>query len=195
MAKKASKKRDDAMFATKYAMSAALLLGSIVNALGKNTAEDWKWASEYYATYGEWTVGCDQRSDDERVKRCYLRYVDAYARNPFGALFVFATANANDGLKFNFEYEAGVRFTKPWRVVNGSTVTWQFDPALCPPGSECALTGTAADNLADALNANAGEMTFALRDRVFRSFELRWPTAGFIDALADLKAQSEARNL
>ncbi|MEO1747138.1 MAG: hypothetical protein AAFR27_00715 [Pseudomonadota bacterium] len=181
---------------SKIFFSTAILSSAITaSAFAKNTNEDWKWASEYYATYGEWTVGCDQRSDDEAIKRCYLRYVDAYARNPFGALFVFVTYTQDTGLTFTFEYEAGVRFTAPWQVLDGQAAIWTFDQSQCRRGSECAIGGDQASDLAAALSKESTAITFALRDRVFRSFELTWPSAGFADALADLATQSKARNL
>ena len=183
------------MSTQKSTLVASLLSVLMVSAQAKNTNEDWKWASEYYATYSEWTVGCDHRTDDESIKRCYLRYVDAYARNPFGALFVFVTDTNEAGLTFTFEYEAGVRFTKPWRVSKEDVTIWQFDPKQCPAVNECAITGEAAVKLAEMLNAEDVELKFVLRDRVFRSFELGWPSAGFADALADLMAQSNNRKL
>ncbi|MEL6200872.1 MAG: hypothetical protein AAFR39_00790 [Pseudomonadota bacterium] len=180
----------------KTILSATMMLSAtIIGSTAKNTNEDWKWASDYYTTYGEWTVGCDQRSDNDAIKRCYLRYVDAYAQNPFGALFVFITDTEDNGLTFNFEYESGVRFTAPWQVLGGEDAIWTFDQSQCPRGSECAINGKQASDLAQALSKDNAAMTFALRDRVFRSFELSWPSAGFAEALKDLQKQSDAREL
>ena len=124
-----------------------------------------------------------------------MRYVDAYARNPFGALFVFVTNTQGPGLTFTFEYEAGVRFTAPWQVLDGEVAIWTFNQSQCPRGSECAIDGDQAIDLAAALSKEKTIMTFALRDRIFRSFELTWPSAGFADALSDLQEQSAARDL
>ncbi|MEM9999453.1 MAG: hypothetical protein AAF940_01115 [Pseudomonadota bacterium] len=179
----------------RLAPSLIALLTSATAVAAKNTNEDWKWASEYYATYGEWTVACDHRSDDETVKRCYLRYVDAYARDPFGALFVFVTRSGETGLRFNFEYERGVRFTAPWSVTENETPVYAFDPAGCPSGSECPIGGDEASEMAEAFSAANRQISFALTDRSRRAFNLAWPTDGFAEALDDLTTQSEARNL
>lgn len=161
----------------------------------KNTADDWKWASDYYQAYGEWTTACETRSDDASIKRCYMRYVDAYAREPFGALFVFATNTAENGMRFNFEYESGTTFTKPWTVADASgNEIWRFDPSACLSGNECAMTRTIAATFHNSMTPDA-TLNFSFRDRIGRTFDLVWPAEGFSQAVQDLIDQSAARGL
>lgn len=168
---------------------------SALPSAARNTAEDWKWNSDYYQTYGEWTVACEDRSDNPAIERCYLRYVDAYARDPFGALFVFATSTAEQGLRFNFEYEGGTTFTKPWIVAdtNGNEI-WSFDPSLCLTGNECAMTRDTAATFRTSMTPES-TLHFSFRDRIGRTFDLAWPAEGFAEAVKDLTQQSSARNL
>lgn len=177
-------------------LTAALLLCAVaLPASARNTADDWKWASDYYKAYGEWTTACETRSDDATIKRCYLRYVDAYARDPFGALFVFGTSTQAQGLRFEFEYEGGTAFTKAWMVVDATGAEiWRFDPNLCLTANACVMIGDTAEKLRHAMSADTA-LNMDLRDRVGRTFQLSWPATGFAEALDDLIRQSADRAL
>ncbi|MEO1746393.1 MAG: hypothetical protein AAFR13_07675, partial [Pseudomonadota bacterium] len=178
--------------------SSAIALAIIASApaAAKNTADDWKWVSEYYATYGEWTVACEHRSDDEAAKRCYLRYVDVYSRDPFGALFVFITDTAVEGLRFVFEYEPFTVFRAPWTVVGADAEPgYTFSTSNCPRlGGECPIANDEAVALAAALR-DGEALTFKFTTRTLTTFDLTWPSEGFGEALDDLAARSDERGL
>lgn len=163
-------------------------------AAAKNTPDDWKWAPEFYKTFGEWTTACEHRSDDETMKRCYLRYVDVYQRDPFGAFFVFITTSDTGSPRFAFEYEAGATFSQHWRAIQDGDRKWHLDPALCGSGGECILIGETAETLESAIRDGA-DLHFALRSENGQSFDLLWPSEGFREAIDTLREQSRARGL
>lgn len=174
--------------------SAALVAMSSL-AIAKNTNDDWKWKNTHYKTYGEWTTVCEDRSDDETVKRCYLRYVDAYAREPFGAFFVFVTIT-DDGPRFSFEFERGTNFTGHWNVTVDTNKLWSFDPANCPSIGECILSPTQGTKLAKALAGPSASLNFKFTDRESRTLDRNWPgDSQFAKAFNDLQEQTALRTV
>ncbi|MEM9574195.1 MAG: hypothetical protein AAF870_03075 [Pseudomonadota bacterium] len=172
--------------------SAALAAFSSL-AIAKNTNDDWKWKNTHYKTFGEWTTACEDRSDDESVKRCYLRYVDAYAREPFGAFFVFVTTS-KEGPSFSFEFERGTKLPSDWTVSAGDKQIWTFDPAQCPSRGECILSTAQGTKLAKALAAPGAALNFKFTDREDRVLDRNWPgDSQFADAFYDLQTQTAKR--
>lgn len=162
-------------------------------AIAKNTNDDWKWKNTFQKNYGEWTTACEDRSDDETVKRCYLRYVDAYARDPFGAFFVFVTTS-KAGPSFSFEFERGTKFTSNWTVSANGRELWAFDPANCPSRGECILPITEGAKLVKALGAPDAALNFKFIDREDRVLDRYWPgDSQFSDAFYDLQMQTAKR--
>lgn len=163
-------------------------------AMAKNTNDDWKWKNTYYKSYGEWTTACEDRSDDETIKRCYLRYVDAYAREPFGAFFVFVTID-DEGPHFSFEFERGTKFDGNWSVTASNGELWTFDPANCPFFGECVLSGDTSIKLAKTLASPNASINFKFTDREGRALDRSWPgDIQFADAFADLQMQTAQRS-
>jgi len=174
-------------------LALAALIASTPLASAKNTNDDWKWKNTHYKTYGEWTTVCEDRSDDETVKRCYLRYVDAYAREPFGAFFVFVTI-VEKSPHFSFEFERGTNFTGNWNVTADTSEIWTFDPANCPSRAECILSSEQGTMLAKALAAPDAKLNFKFTDREDRKLDRDWPgDSQFADAFNDLQQQTAQR--
>lgn len=179
----------------KIALLTLALAATPITALAKNTVEDWKWLNTHYATYGEWTTACEDRADDKAIKRCYLRYVDAYASEPFGALFVFISAPKTD-LRFSFEFERGTVFNENWHVTTNGTQIWSFDPDDCPLFGDCVLDDTKSATLAKALASPGAALEFKFTDPHGRSFDRSWSgDQPFADALNDLLKQTAERGL
>lgn len=170
---------------------ALLTMSSMATA--KNTNDDWKWKNTHYKTYGEWTTVCEDRSDDQSVKRCYLRYVDAYSREPFGAFFVFVTI-VDKSPRFSFEFERGTKFTGNWTVMTSNQQIWSFDPANCPARGECILSPEQGATLAKSLAGPGAMLNFKFTDREDRHLDRDWPgDSQFANAFTDLQQQTAQR--
>ncbi len=174
---------------------ALILAASAPVANAKNTADDWKWKNLYYKTYGEWTTACEERSDDPAFKRCYLRYVDAYAQDPFGAFFVFVTIE-DTGPQFSFEFERGTKFTGHWRIRVDNQDIWNFDPTNCPIFGACLLSTENGIKFAKSLGSPDAALHISFTDREGRILDRVWPGANqFADGFEDLQMQTAQRGL
>ncbi len=180
----------------KQVTSLALVLAvgaSVANA--KNTNEDWKWKNLYYKSYGEWTTACEERSDDPAIKRCYLRYVDAYAQDPFGAFFLFVSIEKS-GPQFSFEFERGTDFADDWKIHAGDQEVWAFDPDKCPIFGECILGTEDGIKFAKSLGSPEAELSISFTDREGRVLDRVWPGDNqFADSFKDLQTQTAQRGL
>ena len=162
-------------------------------ATAKNTADDWKWVNTHYADHGQWTTACEDRADDASVKRCYLRYVDVYARDPFGAVFVFGTLESG-APSYTFEFENGTSFDAPWTVSVDGATAWEFSPGPCRFIGECTVDGARGAALTDALRAG-GTLAMAFTDGAGREVDLAWDGAPFAAAHEELVREVAARGL
>ena len=171
------------------------MAASVPVAGAKNTTEDWKWKNLHYKTFGEWTTACEERSDDPTVKRCYLRYVDVYAQDPFGAFFVFVTIK-DSGPRFSFEFERGTKFTGDWTVRAGNQQIWHFDPAACPVFGDCVLSTEIGISFAKSLASPEAALHVSFTDREGRMLDRVWPgDRQFSDGFEDLQTQTAQRGL
>lgn len=176
--------------------AALISLLLIVPAQAQNTTRDWQWVVDHQSNFGEWVSACDHRSDDETERRCYIRNVDVYARNPqFGAAFLFVTSPEPGEIEFEISFERGTDFQgKPLAIVNSGVTTWSYDPRECHRGTRCTFTGADAEELATQLSAG-GELQFDFTDNHDRSWERRWDATEFADAYTDFQTELAARNL
>lgn len=178
-------------------LKAALLsLLLITPAQAQNTTRDWQWVVDHQSNFGEWTSACDHRDDDENEQRCYIRYVEVYARQPmFGATFLFVTSPQPGQIEFELSFERGTDFgDKPLALFNADTATWTHDPRECHRGTRCTFTGSEAEELAARLS-EGGELQFDFTDNHDRAWELRWDATGFANAFSDFQTELAARNL
>lgn len=176
--------------------AAILSLLLIAPAQAQNTTRDWQWIVDHQSNFGEWVSACDHRKEDEDERRCYIRYVDVYARQPqFGATFMFLMAPEPGEIEFELSFERGTDFDgKPLALVNGDVTAWTHDPRECHRGTRCTFTGADAEALANTLS-EGGEFQFDFTDNHDRSWELRWDATNFADAYADFNRERAARNL
>ncbi|MEO0676955.1 MAG: hypothetical protein AAFZ02_05290 [Pseudomonadota bacterium] len=145
-----------------------------------------EWVVTHQQAFGLWESFCDERTTGDLLEeRCYLRYVDVYSQDPFGAAFVFVTPGAVEiALGRARTVGDGVHITR------GGETVWSLGETRCAP---CTLEGEAASTLLEAFAAGG---TFHL-DFEGRSGETRlaWDLAQMADALDDYRAQSAARGL
>ena len=182
-------------FLTLSALASGLF---IAPAFSQNTTDDWKWVVDHYKNFGIWTSACDHRDLGEgKEERCYVRVVDVYSPRPnFGAAFVFANREKENGVVFEFSFERGTVFTEDgFTVKRGHKVLFTYDAFnRCEGGTNCVLSGPDRMRLVDALN-EGGTLRLAFSDRRGMDWVLNWSGEGLAEALADHIVQSDARKL
>ena len=76
------------------------------------------WKVDLYQAYNGWDLICDQyKGTDER--RCYLRYVDTYSQDPFGAAVFFVQHSEKSGTRLSIDLEKDNHVTSAAFVTDG----------------------------------------------------------------------------
>ena len=78
------------------------------------------WHVKLYQTYSGWDLICDQYQDTDQ-HRCYLRYVDTYSLDPFGAAVFFVQHSVKNGTRLSIGLEKGSVIQSSAFVGQGST--------------------------------------------------------------------------
>lgn len=172
-------------------LAALPLTATAQDRAGRDTPGDW--LVTHQQAFGLWDSFCDERTEDAGlVQRCYLRYVEGYSARPnFGAAFVFVTP---DGL--NVGMERGSRFGPDGLRIEDAAgePIWAEARVRCLALMFCDQPpGMAQETLAVMAAGAALHLEFTDPTGVER--DLEWDLTRFAEALADWRAQSEARGL
>ena len=152
-----------------------------------------EWIVDHAKSVGLWDSFCDHRVTGEmREERCYLRYVDVFAREPrFAAQFVFVTP----GPEVEFGIERRQRFDDDGlRIEAAGAAIWSSDRRDCLRGGGCTYTDGDATTLIEAM-ITGDTFAFDFTDASGTDHALRWDLTGFEAAWEDFSAQSRQRGL
>ena len=161
------------------AIAIALLLplaASAQDRSGADTASDW--VATHFEPFGLWDSVCDERTEDGALRqRCWLRYVEVWSRDPFGASFVFLTPGSVE-----IGQERGV-LTAPGglRIERDGETIWEDGLLACRIGS-CTFSGADAATFR-AVASGGGTLVMDFRDPRGERRALRWDLARFGEAV------------
>ena len=62
------------------------------------------WKVDLYQAHNGWDLICD-RYEGTKERRCYLRYVDTYSQDPFGAAVFFIQHHSEEGTQLSVDLE------------------------------------------------------------------------------------------
>lgn len=160
---------------------------------GRDTPSDWKVV--HYIPFGLWDSVCDERAEDDEIRRrCYLRYVEVYSPRP-NFLATFAFVYPEDGQSIvEFGFEQGTRYgDQGVRVTRNEEAVGTVD-SDCLRSSPCQLTGRDAQALLEQFAAGDA-LVQDFRDRNGKAWRLEWNLSRFGEALEDYRKVSRQRGL
>jgi hypothetical protein len=100
------------------------------------------WKVDYYKPYDGWDLICDQYEGTEN-RRCYLRYVDTYSLDPFGAAVFFIEHEKNAGPNFLIDLEPGSELVSALLTQRDPTLSVNVETGDCDK-AKCLLEDAAA---------------------------------------------------